>query len=124
MQLEPHSRHIQPVVTAPTAEPRHGADCTVKMQRMVARRQRRRLRGRARLAFTAAAATAAVRIEPLERRTLLAVATLLKDINPSQESLYSPVTLTDSGNGALYFTAGNQLWRSDGTDAGTFKFVN
>ncbi|MFN7803055.1 MAG: ELWxxDGT repeat protein, partial [Planctomycetaceae bacterium] len=60
-------------------------------------------------------------VEALENRQLLAVtasaAKMVRDINPSGDS--TPTELTNL-NGALVFRAnGNQLWRSDGTSAGT-----
>src|SRR5438270_10278726 len=59
--------------------------------------------------------------ESLERRTLLAV-TMLKDI-VSGASGSNPTNFTDVG-GVAYFAAtdaahGTELWRSDGTNAGT-----
>src|SRR3954462_5755819 len=64
-----------------------------------------------------------IAFETLEDRRLLSVTPeLLKDINPAElES--GPASLTNL-NGTVYFSAGNsqsgrELWRSDGTAAGT-----
>jgi ELWxxDGT repeat protein/autotransporter-associated beta strand protein len=66
-------------------------------------------------------------LEPLEGRVLLSAPELLKDINPdSGEGLGSGIVsgFTNVG-GIAYFAAdngasGRELWRSDGTTAGTF----
>src|SRR5438128_1272835 len=60
-------------------------------------------------------------IEPLEPRTLLS-ASLLKDINPSNSAVSTPAFMTEV-NGVVYFNA-PKLWRSDGSDAGTFELAD
>ena len=58
-------------------------------------------------------------VETLESRTLLSV-DLIKDINPTTTAAAAPSSLTDV-NGTIYFLAGGQLYKSDGTAGGTLK---
>ena len=65
-------------------------------------------------------------LEPLEDRRLLAAGLeLLKDVNPSGSNSSSPVGFFEA-NSTLYFSAtstshGIELWRTDGTAAGTVR---
>src|SRR5688500_14131954 len=58
-------------------------------------------------------------IELLEPRTLLA-ATLVKDINSNNSFSAPPYRVSDAG-GALYFVSSLRLYRTDGTNAGTYR---
>src|SRR2546430_3440815 len=58
-------------------------------------------------------------IEALEPRMLLS-ASLLKDINPGTGVIGTPSWITDV-NGVVFFNSRQKLWRSDGSDAGTFQ---
>lgn len=54
---------------------------------------------------------------------------LVKDMNPGTESGITWITDFECSDGLYYYmagdgTAGNELWRSDGTDAGTFMVKN
>src|SRR4051794_8363587 len=76
------------------------------------RRSRRGLLGAA-----AAVAAANCVVESLEQRTLFAV-DLVKDINPTDTAVAQPSSLVNA-NGTLYFLAAGQLYKSNGTAAGT-----
>jgi ELWxxDGT repeat protein len=69
--------------------------------------------------------TGAGRFEPLEARTLLS-ASLVADLNPAAGVNSNPMNMA-AVNGTLFFTANgnsNQLYRSDGTTAGTKLLAN
>ena len=66
-------------------------------------------------------------VEFLEHRQLLTAAVLAKDIKPGADGSFPQTVVTfGGGGGVLYFggndgsnTAGRELWKSDGTAAGT-----
>jgi ELWxxDGT repeat protein len=76
------------------------------------------------LPAAAAATTRRLRIEPLENRRLLATMPKLIELNTAGHGI-APEEIVNV-NGVLYFsafdvTADRELWRSDGTQAGTFR---